>query len=311
MMRRVAEAHFNVVFDGPAMAQHTMDVRQLAPALLGMSDVMTRAHQVLQMEGDPPRLQIRATDEGSFDVALSLTDTGLIGAVMSLFASQPASAAANLAQLINSTFDAIALVKRLGGTAPPASPAPPGAPATTEIDLDLADGTRLRVRQGAVALAQDRTFRGEVRRAAAPLADEGVTEMRLETTSRAEPVHLAPADLRLFDGGTDNLPEPQTAEMLLQPVTVHLDGASRKFRFSDGSNQFTAVIADEDFLQRIDRGQVRFAHGDSLRCNVLTRQKYGPNGQLQAERTVVKVLDYTAHVGPTPLPFNTDDEQDS
>jgi hypothetical protein len=34
--------HFNVVYDGPALAEHRMDVRDLAPALVVISDLFQR-----------------------------------------------------------------------------------------------------------------------------------------------------------------------------------------------------------------------------------------------------------------------------
>jgi len=32
--------HFRITYDGPALASHEMDVRELAPALLAMSDLL-------------------------------------------------------------------------------------------------------------------------------------------------------------------------------------------------------------------------------------------------------------------------------
>lgn len=68
-----------VCFSGPAVESHSMSVRDLAPALLGLSDAIDRykelSHPLLDLD-----VRITATRRGSFDVLLQLlgTATGVV-----------------------------------------------------------------------------------------------------------------------------------------------------------------------------------------------------------------------------------------
>lgn len=72
----MAHTEFGVAYDGPALADHTMDVRDLAPALLALGDLFVAAGRVVEKDAEPPSLQIRATAGGSFVVDLALQAGG-------------------------------------------------------------------------------------------------------------------------------------------------------------------------------------------------------------------------------------------
>ena len=55
---------FYVVYDGPALASHEMDVRELAPALLAFSSLFEEANSILNRD----RAKITLNVKGSFKV---------------------------------------------------------------------------------------------------------------------------------------------------------------------------------------------------------------------------------------------------
>ena len=66
---------FSLVYDGPPVAEGTIDARDLAPALLALADLIDEAAPVVDPE--LPRLSLRVRPdfrEGSFEVYLQLAN---------------------------------------------------------------------------------------------------------------------------------------------------------------------------------------------------------------------------------------------
>lgn len=67
----MSEATFKVKYDGPALAQHAMDVRDLAPTLLSTGDICRDANR--QVNGDSSKVDVLINpeaDQGSFIAGL-------------------------------------------------------------------------------------------------------------------------------------------------------------------------------------------------------------------------------------------------
>ncbi|MDA0734767.1 MAG: hypothetical protein O2909_08055 [Chloroflexi bacterium] len=60
-------------YEGDALTEHTMDVRDLAPALLAFGQAFERANSLLNGERAVINPRIRATQPGSFELWLLLT----------------------------------------------------------------------------------------------------------------------------------------------------------------------------------------------------------------------------------------------
>jgi hypothetical protein len=113
----VAETTFGITYDGPALAAGTMPVRDLAPALLALGDLFTEASQVLYPDAGPVALNIKATDEGSFDVHLILEAKDLWDQLVDMFTSDEVTALVNLQNLVIGgvgSMGLIALVMKCG-----------------------------------------------------------------------------------------------------------------------------------------------------------------------------------------------------
>lgn len=59
-----------VVYDGPAITDGAMNVRDFASSVLALADAYQEAARVLWPErSEPPMIEIRATQEGSFEAS--------------------------------------------------------------------------------------------------------------------------------------------------------------------------------------------------------------------------------------------------
>ena len=69
----MSATEFAIAYDGPALANHTMDVETLGPALLAFGDICREAHRVVN--GDDVarvKVHVKATSEGCFDILFEL-----------------------------------------------------------------------------------------------------------------------------------------------------------------------------------------------------------------------------------------------
>ncbi len=85
--------HFSIKFDGPALASHQMDVRELAPALIALSNLLEEANRIAFPDSDQIRVQIKGNfKSGSFGVDLVALQT-ITNQIVSMLTGPGASAA--------------------------------------------------------------------------------------------------------------------------------------------------------------------------------------------------------------------------
>lgn len=73
-------AAFEVAFDGASLRDGENDVRNLAPALVTLGDVVEAANRALNGVRADARLKMKATRQGSFEAPLAV-DTSTLGAI--------------------------------------------------------------------------------------------------------------------------------------------------------------------------------------------------------------------------------------
>lgn len=284
----VAEATFTVTYDGPALDEGRMPVRDLAPALLALGDLYTQASLILYPDREPVALHIEATEEGSFDVHLILEAKKAWDELIDIFGTHGASALANLLQDVSGSMGVVWLIKRLKSRRIERRES---APEPGMVRLTLDDTTTVEVPTDVLRLYESIEIRRKTREVVEPLTREGVDEVRF--TANGEPlVDVQKADVPAFD-----LPEDEPEQLLDQVVERHLAIVSpvffegRKWRFTDGAHEFNADIEDEGFIARVDAGE-RFGKGDVLRCRVREIQTRRIPGGLRTDYTVLEVLEH-------------------
>jgi hypothetical protein len=280
----MAETAFDLAYEGDALADGRMPVRDLAPALLALGEIFTEASQVVAPGRPPAALEIQATSEGSFVVHLLL---GGWDAINDIFTSDDATTLVNLKEAIVGGTGLFVLIKRLFGRAVKQQEA---GPEPGEITITLDDGTRLTVPKAAWDLYGNVEVRKKTRKVIEPLSKPGVESVVFEVDEQVT-VRLDAADAPAFELPA-SLPEPlgeNELELVLSIVSVAFKD-DNKWRLSDGQQTFFAIIHDEAFLQRVAQGEP-FRSGDMLRCSLRIVQTKDDEG-LHTEYEVLEVLDH-------------------
>ena len=71
----VSQAQFTIAYDGPALRDGVMDVRDLAPALLAVGKLFDAANLTINGNAATVSVRVRATVPGSFEILIDLAQT--------------------------------------------------------------------------------------------------------------------------------------------------------------------------------------------------------------------------------------------
>jgi len=307
----MSSAYLHVVYDGPALEQHRMDVRQLAPALLALGEVLEEANQVINDDRTKVSVQVRASFKAGcfgidFDVAQSFARQ-----VMDFFNSDQVTAANNLLALLgfagSGTAGVLGLIKWLRGR-------------KIENVILLEEGRVRVVVEGDDAIETERAvidlFRSYRLRKALdaavkkPLDEDGIDSFATTTDpNKVEFATVSKADRHYYatPPQEDELISETEDVVVLQLVNIAFR-EDNKWRFSDGSSTFFAEVQDEDFRRRVDENDVSFSKGDILKVRLAKRQTL-VNEDMKAEYKVLEVLEHRKASTQLKLPFSRPDNE--
>lgn len=292
-----ATVHFSVKYDGPALASHQMDVRELAPALIALSALLEESNRVLYPESAEVRVHVNGSFKGgSFGVDLVALQS-IKDQIASIFSGPDATAAANLFAILSGigilgSGGLIGLIKWLGGRKP-SSIRLDGDKTVFELRLEEEVET-FEVDLAAGRLYQSRVVRQALAKVVKPLEAEGIDVFACGREGQTETV-VTKDEVEFFAmaaSGADVVSDVLMESVLLQiESAVFKDG--NKWRFSDGSNSFFAEIADEAFRARIASGDERFGKGDVLVVDLRRVQSITDSG-LKSEYIIERVREHKA-----------------
>lgn len=295
----MSSAAFSIAFEGQPFDEGEIDVRDLAPALLALGDVVQAANKALNGDRADARLKVRATQEGSFEALLNL-DVSWITDMLDVAAANPdrMTAAKDIVELVFKTGTGAGVVtvgvvqalKYMSGKKPEkVEETPEGVSITVNNTTIQMDGK-------AFQLLQDQPTRENIEKfGEKTLSIKGLQNVRIGTGEDQEPLSITNNDvsaLRIPEPGED---ETETnvshATLWLRLVTPQFEDGY-KWRFSDGGERrFTAEMEDTKFLNPVLAGDVSMSANDTLRCLIREEQEMR-GGNLAKVVFVEKVLEH-------------------
>lgn len=297
--------HFSIKYDGPALVSHQMDVRELAPALIALSELLEHANKEAFPNASEVRVDVQGNFKGgSFGVDLIAVQS-MAQQLVAMFSGAEATAAANLLGILGGIGllgggGLIGLIKWLNGRKPSAIRFNGDK---TVFEILTADHVEtMEVDLVAGRLYKSRVVRQSLAKVVKPLEREGIDMFACGKNGDLQAV-VTKADLPAFEMAASDA--EIVSDTINEGVLLLIESAvfrdDNKWRFSDGGTPFYAEIADEAFLARINSGDERFGKGDVLVADLQRVQSVSDAG-LKVEHTIVRVHEHRAPLQAGLLP---------
>lgn len=274
-----------VYFSGPSVDEHSMSVRDLAPALIGLADAIDRYKELSCPFADLD-VRITATKAGSFDVILQIP-----GTVVSLGQGAEAADVVNLASGIMDVLKILLTRYEQTGTVKPGEHEAVERH-ETRVALQIGKTAKLNVSRKSYRASCDGKIINDLGTATKPASEDGYNPVRFIHKDSGSDAAI-PGDVSESMSVltlSDQPIEPSVETTTLQIDTIQFQ--SRKWKFSKGDEKFWCEIADDAFLARLNRHEVSFCSGDLLKVKLETEQ-YVRDGRLETgSRRITKVIEH-------------------
>jgi hypothetical protein len=297
-MEMANHERFHVVYDGPALEEHRMDVRDLAPALVAFADLFTAVNKEVNGDAADIRVQVNASFKaGSFGIDL-IASQHLLSQLKDIFSGNGATAIANASGILSligmagtalgtTAVGLIQLLRVLKGRKPVK------IEQQGEISRVWINQTEtIEVERNVIRLYRNSVVRTSLEKVISPLERDGITDFVVVRDDI--PVLDVHADevpsfsAAVTDADAEIVSDTTARKMLQIESLTFKDG--NKWRVSDGNATYHAAIEDREFLARIDAGE-RFGKGDVLVVDWRQVQKI-EGAKLVTESTIVKVHEH-------------------
>lgn len=284
---------FRISYDGPLLQEHSIDVKEFAPALMALGQLFEEVNRILNENRASVNLHIKANEGGSFESLLELIQHPSTQKFIEFFSGSEITAANNLLAIIFGGGSIVGvgkglfwLIKKLKGG---------------KVDKieDLGNGIvslefqneKIEISTSLLRLYQDVGVRQAAQDVVKPLAREGIDVFAIkhkkeiiETVTKEE---VAYYQLPVIEDELVTETEHNAAYSIISLAFKE----DNKWRLYDGNSTIHTLVKDEDFLRRVENNLISFSKGDILICAVKTIQYRNISG-LRTEYEVLKVLEH-------------------
>lgn len=276
---------FIISYDGIALRDHIMDVKDLAPALLAIGQVFDEANRSINNNKIEIKLQVKALNAGSFEVFFDLVQ-GFSDQIKTLFSGGGVSSILNFKELIFGTGGLLWLIKELKGEKP------------DKIEDQQNGNVRLTFKRETIIidfkllrLYQDIAVRESIEKILTPLKENGIDSFSAKSENE-ELVRIEKDEIKYFalpaiEDEIVNESEHQSAYSIVSLAFKD----DNKWRLHDGNSTIYATIKDEMFIKKVDQNLISFTKGGVLLCKVKTTQWKTGDG-LKTEHEVLEVISH-------------------
>lgn len=300
---------FQIIFAGPALENNEMDVRELAPALVAVADLLEEANLLINGGGTKVDVNVRGSfKSGSFAIDFNIIQNIYQG-ILNLFTSDGITSAVNLLTLLGFTFGGfkgvVGLLKKLKNRK---------IQKIEDIDnnrvrIHITQDETIDMDSRVISLYKSQRIRDALDKVIAqPLRRSGIDEFRITSPGEGEPVIVKKEETEYFELPLleDELLGENVTEAYLQLVSVTFK-EDNKWRFSRGESVFYALVADQKFLEGVNRNEISFTKDDILKVKLQTRDILTDKG-IRTEYIVLEVLEHRKAARQLRLPMAREDE---
>ena len=272
---------FDISYNGPALADGRMNVRDLAQAMMAVGSLFESTNELLNGDRAAVNINVRATSSGSFHILFEILQNSGVNSITDVIST----ANQIVTLIIGSGTIAVglfALVKWLRGRSPRVEQINEGM-----FRLTLENGESYDIPAELLRMYQDANVRAALAGIVRPVKEEGIDVLEIREQDDAI-IEVTKSDVEYFDA-------PQLQELILDETRTQAFSIislafreGNKWRLTDGQATFSVSMIDKDFQQRVDNNELAFAKGDVLVCDMRTVQWQTIQG-LKTEYEIVSV----------------------
>lgn len=308
----MAQAVFSVDYRGPGLDSGEIPVRDLAPSLLALSDLIERVNLLANGQESHVSLNLKSTERGSFGAELVVVFSEMANATIDFMTEDSVRALSTLLALtgIRGVPGLLQLIKIW----PHRIETKPVEDGSGKLEISYADGgdvSKVVIDGPMLNVLRDRRAREAAKDMIEPLAKQGIDEISVSKARigdepdpdvpKEPAVVITKEDRASFDV-PDAIPEELAVDesvriFALANVAFRTEN---KWRLSDGHTTIYVEMADESFLAKVEAG-LAFHSDDLLKVRLRTRQYRDHEGAFRSEYTVVEVLQHMPHGGSIDL----------
>lgn len=280
---------FALRYDGDALRDHEMDARDLAPALIGLCDLIDEANRIVNDGRARIDVRVRTLKDGSFQIDVALVQSILDQAV-DLLSGKHVTALIALAAILGlakgSCASLIELTRRLKGLAPHA---------VKEVDkgkfeIQLDDNSTIHIRKETLLIYQSKKARRSVHNIVKPLEREGIDSAEILHDGNVIDT-IRKTDAKLFEPSFEQTVRTTERRTMLRIQALWFRG-DNKWRFMEGENSIAASIDDQRFIERILKEDEPFQPSDLLEVILRVTETTTQDGDAKADYSIAEVLNH-------------------
>jgi hypothetical protein len=298
---------FQIIYDGEALQTHEMDIRDLAPALLAIGDLMEEANKIVYGDLATVNVNVKGSFKtGCFQVDLTLVQS-LASQLSTLLTSENAVAVTQILSITGfnamNCFGLLPLIKWVKNRPIKKITKLGNGKSTVEIDDEHKE-----VEDKVIDLYRNLRARKAVETIIfQPLQKKGIDEFAVKHDKSIVKVVESEKEYFKSPEPEDTLVDENTIETVLQAVTVSF-AEGNKWKFTDGNVQFYATIMDESFISKVQTNLAKFAKDDILRVK-LHKKSYISGGFLKTDYEITEVIKHESVGKQIALPFEKDEKK--
>ena len=304
MEAQSTQAQIDLVYHGPDVESGSMEVRDLAPAMLAMAALFESAALVANGDRAKININLKSTSTNSFHIGLEILNTiGSQGVMDALHAASELKEILFGVGGLGGGGGVWWLINKLKRQKPEAVNRD-GANVNITINGDNNNIEIVNVSDIVYSLYEQPKVRKATEDIAHIVKSEGIDAVEVQDNEQV--IH------RIDKSNVDNFNYDSSSDVLTDNVVrkvftiVNLAfKENNKWRVSDGTTAYMASVVDTDVLARIDNNEVAFSKSGQLVCQFQTTQWLKDTG-IRSEYKITKVEQY---IPPSQLSLPSDPSQ--
>jgi len=296
-------ASFTMKYDGSALEDHTIDINDLAPALLAINDLILEANRIANQDRSEVKLRVKAQEPGCFQVDIQVIQS-VWAQAKELLTGADVTAVVNLLTMLglSGVGGVMAVSKFLKGRNPKAVE----EKSPTTIQITNIDNRTMIVEKTEFNIFQSPVVKKAFYQIAKPTEKEGVDKV-VFIDERNNTSEITKADVPYFNPDTlEEEIQESTREVYVNVEHAWLSGdEARKWKFKEGSDgaSWNANISDQEFLKKIIKGDIALSGADTLKVRVKQTQ-YKTGTGIKSEYEILQVIEHVKGFSQVPLDFS-------